>query len=88
MKVSWKKIRKIAQIGRKAQMANEEDVLKLGVKPGGVPPFPHLIGIKGILDRKFMEIDTMAFNAGHKCKSIVMKTEEYPMEDIIIEDIT
>ena len=52
-KVSWKKIRKIPEIGKKAQMATEEEVVKLGVKPGGVPPFPNMIGVKGVLDEKF-----------------------------------
>lgn len=87
-KVSWKKIRKIALVGKKAQMATEEEVLKLGVKPGGVPPFPHMIGLKGILDDKFKEVDMMAFNAGHKCKSIIMKTSDFPLEDIAVCEIT
>ena len=30
----------------------------------------------------------MAFNAGHKCKSIIMKTADFPLEDISIGDIT
>lgn len=30
----------------------------------------------------------MAFNAGHKSKSIVMRTDQFPMEDLQIEDIT
>ena len=34
-------------------MATEEEVVKLGVKPGGVPPFPNMIGVKGVLDEKF-----------------------------------
>ena len=32
-------------------MASEEDVQKLGVKPGGVPPFPNMLEIKGIVDK-------------------------------------
>jgi hypothetical protein len=30
----------------------------------------------------------MAFNAGHKCKSIIMKTVDFPLEDISLGDIT
>jgi hypothetical protein len=30
----------------------------------------------------------MAFNAGHKCKSIIMKTTDFPLEDISLGDIT
>lgn len=78
-KVSWKKIRKIPEIGKKAQMATEQQVLKLGVKPGGVPPLPNMIGLKGVLDDKFKQIQMMAFNAGHKCKSIIMKTSDFPL---------
>jgi prolyl-tRNA editing enzyme YbaK/EbsC (Cys-tRNA(Pro) deacylase) len=65
-KISWKKLRKLPSVGKKAQMAVEEDVHKLGLKPGGVPPFPSLLGLKGIIDIKFKEVQEMAFNAGHK----------------------
>jgi hypothetical protein len=30
----------------------------------------------------------MAFNAGHKCKSMIMKTNDFPLENISIGDIT
>ena len=39
-KVSWSKLRKLEGVGKKGAMCNEQDVLTLGVKPGGVPPFP------------------------------------------------
>lgn len=51
LKVSWKKLRKLECVGKKGQMASEEDVQKLGVKPGGVPPFPNMLEIKGIVDK-------------------------------------
>ena len=88
LKISWKKLRKIKTIGRKAQMASQEEVYKLGLKPGGVPPFPHMVGLAGIIDLRFREIEDMAFNAGHKSKSIIMKTKDYPIENISWEDIT
>jgi hypothetical protein len=47
-----------------------------------------MIGLKGVLDCKFKEVEMMAFNAGHMCKSIVMKTEDFPQEDITVGDIT
>ena len=28
-------------------------MLKLGVRPGGVPPLAQLLGVKGIIDKKF-----------------------------------
>jgi len=39
-----------------------------------VPPFADLLGIPGIVDSKFKEVKTMAFNAGLQGKSIVMNT--------------
>ena len=87
-KISWKKLRKIKYVGKKAQMASEEDVHELGLKPGGVPPFPTLFGLKGIIDINFPKIKEMAFNAGHKEKSIIMETEAYPTEGCTFEDIT
>jgi prolyl-tRNA editing enzyme YbaK/EbsC (Cys-tRNA(Pro) deacylase) len=53
-----------------------------------VPPLPSLIGLKGVLDTKFKDVETMAFNAGHMCKSIVMRTEDFPLEDLTVGDIT
>ena len=47
-------------------MATEDDVHELGLKPGGVPPFPTLFGLKGVIDINFGKIKEMAFNAGHK----------------------
>ena len=52
-KVSWSKLRKVEVLGKKSRMCNEEEVHKLGVLPGGVPPFSHLLGVKGIFDSKF-----------------------------------
>ena len=84
LKVSWKKLRKISIIGRKAKMASEEEVLKLGLRPGGVPPFPHMLGLVGIIDKRFMEVDGVAFNAGHRQKSVNMLTKDYPLEEDLI----
>lgn len=66
MKISWKKLRKLKYLGKKARMATEDDVHELGLKPGGVPPFPTLFGLKGVIDINFGKIKEMAFNAGHK----------------------
>lgn len=54
-KVSWSKLRKLEAISKKGAMCKEEDVLKLGVRPGGVPPFSQLLGVKGLVDKKFRE---------------------------------
>ena len=86
-KVSWNKMRKIAEI-KKGRMCTEEEVKALGVLPGAVPPFSALLGVKGVVDIHFMEQKMMAFNAGLKEKSIVMKTEDFPFEGMTEADIT
>ncbi len=78
-KVSWSKLRKIEWVGKKGAMCNEQDVLALGVKPGGVPPFPQLLGVKGLLDTKFKEEKMIAFNAGLQGRSMIMKTVDFPV---------
>jgi prolyl-tRNA editing enzyme YbaK/EbsC (Cys-tRNA(Pro) deacylase) len=42
-KISWSKLRKIEIFGKKCKMCPEETVIKLGVKPGGVPPFAKIL---------------------------------------------
>jgi prolyl-tRNA editing enzyme YbaK/EbsC (Cys-tRNA(Pro) deacylase) len=63
-------------------------VKKLGVQPGAVPPFAHLLGVPGIVDSKFKEVKSMAFNAGLQDKSIVMSTEDFPFNEMSEYDIT
>ncbi len=55
-------------------MCSQEEVKKLGVLPGAVPPFAALLGVKGIVDSRFKDVKNMAFNAGLKGRSIVMNT--------------
>ena len=51
--------------------------------PGAVPPFSQLLGVKGIVDGRFRQEKMMAFNAGLKERSIVMKTEDFPFEGML-----
>jgi prolyl-tRNA editing enzyme YbaK/EbsC (Cys-tRNA(Pro) deacylase) len=74
MKINWNKLRKVDILAKKSRMCKEEEVKNLGVLPGGVPPFSALLGIPGIVDSRFKEVKTMAFNAGLQGRSIVMKT--------------
>lgn len=76
-RVAWNKIRKLECIGKKGKMCEEKEVVKLGLLPGAVPPFPALIGVKGIIDSKFKTIERVAFNAGLRTKSIVMDTKDF-----------
>lgn len=47
-----------------------------------------MVGLPGIIDSRFKEVEDMAFNAGHRAKSIIMKTVDYPFEGTQLEDIT
>lgn len=73
-KVSWSKLRKVEWVGKMGRMLKEEQVLAMGVRPGGVPPFPQLLGVKGLMDRRFRDEKMVAFNAGLQGRSIIMKT--------------
>lgn len=84
-KVSWSKLRKLEWVGKKGAMCPEQQVLALGVKPGGVPPFPQLLGVKGVIDKRFREEKMIAFNAGLQGRSIIMKTEDFPGVEIEAE---
>lgn len=69
-------------------MCGEEEVLKLGVRPGGVPPFAQLLGVKGIIDSKFKQQKMVAFNAGLQNKSIILATEDFPLSEQQFLDFT
>jgi prolyl-tRNA editing enzyme YbaK/EbsC (Cys-tRNA(Pro) deacylase) len=86
-KISWNKLRKLEDL-KKSRMCNEEEVRKLGVLPGAVPPFTALLGVRGIVDSRFKEVKSMAFNAGLRGKSIVIATEDFPFEEMRESDIT
>jgi prolyl-tRNA editing enzyme YbaK/EbsC (Cys-tRNA(Pro) deacylase) len=51
-KISWSKLRKLEDL-KKSRMCNEEEVKKLGVLPGAVPPFASFLGVRGIVDARF-----------------------------------
>ena len=55
-------------------------MVSLGVRPGGVPPFAEILGVKGLIDKKFEDEKMIAFNAGMQDKSIIMSTIDFPMK--------
>ena len=87
-KISWSKLRKVELLAKKSRMCSEEEVRKLGVVPGAVPPFAALLGLPGIIDSRFKDVKFMAFNAGLQGKSIVMRTEDFPAHELHEFDIT
>jgi prolyl-tRNA editing enzyme YbaK/EbsC (Cys-tRNA(Pro) deacylase) len=60
------------------RFATEEEVDKItgGVKPGGVPPFGNLFGLKVISDHSLYDNEKIIFNAG-RTSSIGMKSADY-----------
>jgi Ala-tRNA(Pro) deacylase len=55
-----------------------EELEKLtGLKPGAIPPFGSLFGIKTYLDEKLANMEMLSFNAGANDKSIRMKVKDF-----------
>lgn len=73
-----KKVRQLFGFN-KISFASEEDVVRItnGVVPGGVPPFGNLFGLKVAVDQLLLENDEIAFNAGDRSISIVMKGQDW-----------
>ena len=59
----------------------------LKVKQGGIPPFPTLFGMKGVIEERLLKGEMVAFNAGMTTRSIIMKTQVLPTKDCIMADI-
>ena len=47
-----------------------------GCNIGSVPPFGNLFGLKVYFDKKILENDIVAFNAGSHTRSIKMKAKD------------
>lgn len=60
-------------------MASPSDVLECtGVEIGGVPPFgENLFGIETFVDNGLFENERIAFNAGSRSVSVIMKSSDY-----------
>ena len=61
------------------RFASEAEVGELtgGVQPGAVPPFGNLFGLEVVADPGLFENEKIAFNAGDRCFSVAMKSEDY-----------
>ena len=59
-------------------MASTEEVEKIsGAQIGGVPPFGNLFNVPVYVDESFLNEEEIAFNAGSKEKSIIMKSSDF-----------
>ena len=61
------------------RFASEEEIGKItgGVQPGAVPPFGNLFGLEVVADPALFENDKIVFNAGDRCFSVAMNSEDY-----------
>ena len=64
---------------KKIRFVTEDEVSQItnGVRVGGVPPFGNLFCIKVVADPKLFDNEKIVFNAGDRCFSIAMKSEDY-----------
>ena len=60
------------------KMASSDEVEKIsGAQIGGVPPFGNLFNVPVFVDKSFLDESEIAFNAGSKEKSIIMKSSDF-----------
>lgn len=61
------------------RFASEQEIGELtgGVQPGAVPPFGNLFGLEIVADPALFENEKIVFNAGDRCFSVAMKSEDY-----------
>ena len=59
-------------------LISPSDVLQCtGVEVGGVPPFGNLFGFKVFTDKGLFENEEIAFNAGSRTITVIMKSVDY-----------
>lgn len=61
------------------RFATEEEISHItdGVQIGGVPPFGNLFDLEVLADPTLFGNEKIVFNAGDRCFSIAMKSEDY-----------
>ena len=90
LKFDSAKVKKLLN-AKKTRFATPEEVEGItgGVKVGGVPPFGNLFELKVIVDPKLFDNEKIIFNAGDRCFSVAMKSEDYKtIVQPVIEEIT
>lgn len=63
---------------RDLRFATPEEVFQLtGLQVGAIPPFGKLFEMPTYIDEKLNTNENIAFNAGDRCKSVIMKYKDY-----------
>jgi len=70
------------------RFASEEEIGEItgGVQPGAVPPFGNLFGLEVVADPALFENDKIVFNAGDRCFSVAMNSEDY--KRLVVPQVT
>jgi len=78
LKFDNKKVKEIFN-AKDIRFATQEEISNLtnGIQIGGVPPFGNLFNLEVIADSKLFENEKIIFNAGDRCFSVAMKSEDY-----------
>lgn len=87
-KFSKEKVSKVTG-AKDIRFATEDEVSDItkGIKPGGVPPFGNLFGLRVISDKSLYDNEKIVFNAG-RTTTIAMKSEDYAkLVKPVVEDI-
>jgi Ala-tRNA(Pro) deacylase len=77
-KIDSNKLKKYLSI-KDLRFATPEEVAEItdGVEVGGVPPFGTLFGLKVYVDKTVLENEKIIFNAGDRCFSVGMRSDNY-----------
>ncbi len=63
---------------RQLRFATADEVFELtGLRPGSIPPFGSLFGLKTYCDERLAELGEINFNAGDHCVSFRMTASDY-----------
>lgn len=78
LKFDGKKVKEIFR-AKDIRFATREEISNLtnGIQIGGVPPFGNLFNFEIVADPKLFENEKIIFNAGDRCFSVAMKSEDY-----------
>jgi len=70
------------------RFASEEEIGEItgGVQPGAVPPFGNLFVLEVVADPALFENDKIVFNAGDRCFSVAMNSEDY--KRLVVPQVT
>ena len=80
LRLDSKKVKSALEL-RSFRFATEEEICEItqGIQRGGVPPFGNLFfkPISVHIDPRMFENERIIFNAGDRCFSVAMKSEDY-----------